>query len=102
MSNPKLPLVLPSGTMLMQMRARRRHEIMDTAFEMSGGVERLVHEMRTPDGFWEGMKLWGKGIARPPSTVEHNFGDSTEEMVDELERSERAQVINPDGTPVDD
>lgn len=93
MSKPNLPTVLPSGTMLMHLRARRRHEIMDTVFEMVGGAERLAHEMnKSSEGYWEGVKLWGKGAAKPVS-VEHNFGNTTEDMVDELERSEKAQVI---------
>jgi hypothetical protein len=93
MSKPHLPTVLPSGAMLMHMRARRRHEIMDTAFEMCGGVERLVHEMnKNSEGYWEGVKMWAKGAAKPVQ-IEHTFGESTEDMLDELERSENATVI---------
>lgn len=102
MTKARLPTVLPSGAMLMHMRARRRHEIMDTAFEMCGGVDKLVHEMeKSSEGYWEGVKLWAKGAAKPVA-IEHTFGESTEDMVDELERSEKAQVIGGNFTEKDD
>lgn len=94
MSKPRLPTVLPSGQMLMHMRARQRHEIFGTAFEMCGGVDRLVHEAnKTTDGYWELVKHYAKGAAKPVA-VEHSFGESTEDMVDEADRFENAKVVN--------
>lgn len=102
MARPKLPTVLPSGQMLMHMRASRRHEIMDQWFEMMGGVEKLVAVSERNDAnYLEVAKIWAKGIARPMSIV-HGSGDSTEDMLEELERSEKAQVIGGTFTEKDD
>lgn len=90
----KLPIALPGGTMMPHLSARRRHEIVDIAFEMVGGVERLVHEAnRNPDAYWELMKLWGKGLPRAVAT-EHNLGKGVEELLDQLDAAESATVIN--------
>lgn len=102
MAHEKLPLILPGGTMLPHMSARRRHEILDTAFEMCGGVERLVHETnRNPESYWEMMKLWGKGLPRAVAT-EHSATAGVEDLLgklDALERSDNAKVI--DGSAVE-
>lgn len=91
---PKLPIALPGGTMMPHMSARRRHDILDTVFEMLGGVERLAHEAnRNPDAYWEMMKHWGKGLPRAVAT-EHRIGEGVEELLDKLDAAEHAQVIN--------
>jgi hypothetical protein len=78
------------------MSARRRHEIMDTVFEMTGGVERLVHQVNKDDAsYWEFLKLWGKGLPRV-AAVEHGATVGVEtllEKLDELDRSDNAKVI---------
>lgn len=102
MGKPKLPTVLPSGTLMMHMRASRRHEIFDTWFEMTGGVERLVHVSNKNDAnYLEVAKMWAKGAARPIAITDDR-GNSTEDMVDEVERSEKAQVIGGNFTEKDD
>jgi hypothetical protein len=94
MAHPKLPLVLPGGQMMLHMSAARRHQILDTAFEMVGGQEKLVHEIqRSPDSYWEFMKLWGKGLPRAVAT-EHTASADVESLLDKLDRAENAKVIN--------
>lgn len=100
MSQPKLPLVLPGGQLMPHMSARRRHEIMDTVFEMTGGVERLVHEVnRDRESYWDFMKLWGKGLPRAVAT-EHSTTPDVENLLDKLDRMENAKVINGEATEV--
>jgi hypothetical protein len=87
--------------MLPHMSARRRHEILDTAFEMCGGVERLVHETnRNPESYWEMMKLWGKGLPRAVAT-EHSVGADVENLLDKLDRAENAKVISGTATIIE-
>jgi hypothetical protein len=100
MAREKLPIVLPGGTIMPHLSARRRHEILDTAFEMMGGVERLVHEAeRTPDSYWELMKLWGKGLPRAVAT-EHSASANVEDLLDRLDKADSAKIINADYTEV--
>lgn len=83
------------------MSARRRHEILDTVFEMSGGVERLAHEVnRSPDSYWEFMKLWGKGLPRAVA-VEHGANAGLEELLDQLNKAENATLIEGSAVEVE-
>lgn len=89
-SRPHLPIILPGGDMLPHMSARRRHEIMDTAFEMVGGVERLAHEMnKNTEGYWAGMQLWAKGLPRAVATEHSVNTDSVEKFWDKLDAREK-------------
>jgi hypothetical protein len=93
---------MPSGNMVPFLSARRRHEIMDTAFELTGGVQRLVHEMnRDTEGYWKGMSLWSKGLPRA-ATTEHTAGTGVEDLLDRLDRADKAKTINGDFTEVPD
>lgn len=85
----RLPIVLPSGQIISHMSARRRNEIMDTVFEMVGGVDRLAHEVeRSPEAYWNFMKLWGKGLPRVSSN-EHTLGGGVEDLLDRLDEEDR-------------
>jgi hypothetical protein len=80
--------------MLPYMSSRRRHEVMDVAFEMTGGVERLAHEMnRSTEGYWEGMKLWAKGLPRIANT-EVSVSEGVESLLDKLDQAEREKTID--------
>jgi hypothetical protein len=102
MARPALPIALPGGQLMPHMSARRRHEIMDTVFEMTGGVERLAHQVNKDDSsYWEFMKLWGKGLPRAVAT-EHSATAGVEQLLDKLDaldRSDNATVI--DGNVID-
>jgi hypothetical protein len=91
----KFPLTLPGGQLLPFMSARRRHEIVDTVFEMAGGVERLAHVVNKSDeNFFEFAKtLWAKGLPRAVAT-EHNVSESVEDLLTKLDRAENAKTIN--------
>lgn len=79
--------------MLPHMSAKRRYEILDIAFEMTGGITRLAHEMnKSTEGYWEGMKLWGKGLPKIAST-EHSVTEGVESLLDRLDEAERAKTI---------
>lgn len=81
--------------------AKRRHEICDTVFEMVGGVERLAHEAnRNSDAYWEFMKLWSKGLPRAVAT-EHSASEGVENLLDKLDRAEKATLIEGTATEVD-
>jgi hypothetical protein len=103
MAHPKLPIALPGGQLMPHMSARRRHEIIDTVFEMVGGVERLAHQVEKNDeSYWEFMKLWGKGLPRAVAT-EHSATASVEGLLDKLDaldRSDKATVINGEAVEV--
>ena len=91
MSAPKLPTVTPTGDMLMHMSAKRRTRVIDNVFEMVGGEERLAHEAtKSSDGYWQFMKIWGRGVARVQST-EHSVNTASVEdlwaKLDERKRS---------------
>lgn len=102
MGKPKLPTVMPSGQMLMHMRASRRHEIMDVLWTDVGGHERAKAWIeKSDDNYAEFFKMWNKGAARPVAITDDR-GSSTEDMIDELERSEKAQVIGGNFTEKDD
>jgi hypothetical protein len=67
---------------------------MDTVFEMVGGVERLAHEVeRSPDAYWQFMKLWGKGLPRVSSN-EHTLGGGVEDLLDRLDEEDRKAEAN--------
>ncbi len=90
---PALPTSLPGGELLPHMSARRRHEVCDIVFENIGGVERLTHEAgRDREAYWEFMKLWSKGLPRAVAT-EHTVSDGLESMLERLDASERATLI---------
>lgn len=102
MGKPRLPMVLPSGTMLIHMSACRRRRIMDELWESVGGFERAQAWIEKSDANYETFfKDWMKGSARHMQ-IEHSNAESTEDMVDEVERSERAQVIGGNFTESDD
>lgn len=85
----KAPITLPGGEIMPYMSARRRHEIMDVAFQMCGGVERLVHEMnRNTEGYWAGVNLWGKGLPRAVATDHSINTKSVEDLWDKLDARE--------------
>jgi hypothetical protein len=85
----RLPIVLPSGHIISHLSARRRNEIVDTVFEMVGGVERLAHEVeRSPEAYWQFMKLWGKGLPRVSSN-EHTMGGGVEDLLERLDEEDR-------------
>lgn len=99
------PSSLPSAALLPHMSARYRHEIADVVFQMTGGVERLVHEVnRTPDAYWTFItKVWAKGLPRI-SHAEIAVSDGVEDLLeklDERDRAENAKVINGTARPVD-
>lgn len=95
---PALPDTLPSGELVLHMSAKRRHEIIDIAFEHMGGMPRLVHEFgRNGETYREFMtKLWVKGLPRV-SNMEHTMSAGIESLVDqadEADRFDKARVIN--------
>lgn len=95
----KLPTALPGGQLMPYMSARRRSEIVDTVFEQVGGVERLVAWAERPENYGEFVtKVWGKGLPRAVSN-EHTLGGGVEDMLEQLDRAEKATVIN--GTLID-
>lgn len=99
---PKLPMGLPGGQLMPHLSARRRHEVLDTVFEMLGGPERLHHEAnRDRDAYWEFMKLWGKGLPRAVATEHSVNNESVDELVKKLEARERG-IIDVTSTPVED
>jgi hypothetical protein len=66
MRKPALPIAAPSGLILLQMSAQRRHEVMSQWFEMTGGVEKLVAVSdRNDANYLEILKIWAKGMAKP-------------------------------------
>lgn len=92
---PKLPLALPGGQLMPHMSARRRHEVMDTVFEMLGGTERLHHEAnRNSDSYWEFMKMWSKGLPRAVATEHSVNNESVDELLKRLEAKERDGYID--------
>jgi hypothetical protein len=102
MSN-KLPAMAgPAGGLVPFMSARRRHEICDIVFENLGGTARLEHEAnRDADSFWKFMALWAKGLPRAVST-EHSATTGVEDLLDRLDRSEKAKTISADYVEVED
>lgn len=79
--------------MLPHMSARRRHEVLDVVFEMTGGVERLAHEAeKDSDSYWQFMRLWGKGLPRAVAT-EHSVTEGVESLLDKLDAKEKAKTI---------
>lgn len=98
---PALPTSLPGGLLLPFMSARRRHEICDAVFESLGGVERLTHEAdKNSEAYWEFIKLWSKGLPRAVAT-EHSVSEGLEDMLERLDRAERARTIEGEFTEVD-
>jgi hypothetical protein len=102
MSN-KLPAMAgPAGGLVPFMSARRRHEICDIVFENLGGTARLEHEAnRDGDSFWKFMALWAKGLPRAVST-EHSATTGVEDLLDRLDRAEKAKTISADYVEVED
>lgn len=82
--------VLPSGALLPHMSARRRNEVVDTVFEMVGGVERMAHEVnRNPETYMDFItKVWAKGLPRV-SSAEHTLGGGVEDLLDRLDEEDR-------------
>lgn len=92
---PRLPIALPGGQLMPHLSAKRRHQVMDTVFEMLGGEERLYHEAnRDRDSFWEFMKMWAKGLPRAVATEHSVNNESVEELLKRLDRAENARMIN--------
>lgn len=94
------PTVLPGGYLLPHMSARLRTQIMDTLFQITGGVERAQAWIEKSDeNYGEFFKMWAKGQARQ-TAVEHNVGPSVEQMIDRLdERDRKKQELMIDVTP---
>lgn len=99
---PALPTAMPGGALMPFMSSRARHQVCDTVFEMIGGTQRLAAEAdKDSDGFWEFMKLWGKGLPKMANT-EHSVSEGVEsllEKLDDREAAENAKLIN--GTFID-
>lgn len=92
---PKLPMALPGGQLMPHLSAKRRHQVMDTVFEMLGGPERLHHEAnRDRDSYWEFMKMWAKGLPRAVATEHSVNNESVEELLKRLDRADNARTIN--------
>jgi hypothetical protein len=83
------------------MSARRRSEVVDMVFEQIGGVERMVAWAEKPENTGDFYtKVWAKGMLKNVST-EHNLGGGVEELLDQLDRAEKAIDITP-GAPDED
>lgn len=92
-SDTKPPMMLPGGSLMPHMSARRRHEICDTVFEMLGGTERLHHEAnRDNESYWKFMGMWQKGLPRAVAT-EHSTSEDVEKLLEKLDRAESAKDI---------
>lgn len=99
---PKLPMQLPGGVLMPHLSARRRHEVLDTVFEMLGGPERLHSEAnRDRDGYWEFMKMWAKGLPRAVATEHSVNNESMDELLKKIEARERRGEDILDITPTD-
>lgn len=100
MSREKLPIALPGGHLVPHMSARRRSEVVDTVFEQVGGVEKMVAWVEKSDDNYGAFvtKVWAKGMLKNVST-EHHLGGGVEDLLDQLDRAEKATVI--DGTLVE-
>jgi len=98
---PTLPAISSLGELLPSMSSRRRHEIVDLAFEMGGGVERLAHCInKSDDTFMDFVKsVWSKGLPRAVA-VEHSVSDSVDALLDRLDAGEHADVIEGEATEV--
>lgn len=95
MSREKLPIALPGGHLMPHMSARRRSEVVDMVFEQIGGVERMVAWAEKPDNTGDFYtKVWAKGLPKNIST-EHNLGGGVEELLDQLDRAEKAIDVTP-------
>jgi hypothetical protein len=100
MSKNSLPTALPGGYLLPHMSARRRNEIVDVVFEQIGGPERMVAWAERPENYGDFItKVWAKGLPRAVSN-EHTVGGGVEDLLDQLDRADKAKVIN--GELVDD
>lgn len=94
-----LPSSGPSGMLVPFMSAARRHQVLDTAFEMVGGTDKLVAEIEKDSAaYWEFMKLWGKGLPKM-SAEQHNVGPGVEDLLEQMHARREARMV--DITPVD-
>lgn len=88
------------GALLPHLSARRRTEVVDTVFNMVGGVERMADWANKPENYGEFLtKVWAKGMAKPMH-VELTQSESLEGLLDRL-ASENAKVINGDATEIE-
>ena len=88
---PALPTVTPTGDMLLHMSAKARTRVLDTVFQMVGGEERLAHEAtKNSEGYWNFMRLWGKGVARVNSTEHSVNSHSVEDLWAKLDERKKA------------
>lgn len=90
MSKPaQLPTSLPGGLMLPHLSARMRTQIIDTVFEMNGGVERFhAWTEKSDENYGEFLKMWAKGASKAVST-EHSVSDGVEALLEKLDEQER-------------
>lgn len=92
---PSLPSTAPGGEMVPHLSARRRHQIVDTVFEMTGGTERLADWADKNYGdFITGV--WVKGLPKAVA-VEHSPSQGLEAMLkklDERDKTGGAQILD--------
>ena len=92
-----LPVAMPGGSLLPHMSARHRSQVFDTAFEMLGGVDRLVAWAEaSDDNYKEFLRLYGRGQARASTTELTTATVSVEELLAQLDAGEHAKVVGGD------
>lgn len=92
-----LPVAMPGGTLLPHMSARHRTQVFDTAFEMLGGVDRLVAWAEASDeNYGDFLKLFARGQAKATTTELTAGSVSVEELLAQLDAGASAKVIGED------
>lgn len=95
---PLLPTSLPGCDLMPYVSAKRRNQIVDTLFEMLGGVERM--QAWAENNYGDFMAIWAKGLPRNAAT-EHSLNtDSIENLLAKLDKAENAQLIDGECTVV--
>lgn len=80
--------------------ARKRHQDMDVWFELSGGVQRLVHITdKSDENYLQVLKVWAKGLPRVAG-VEHTAESSIEDLIEA--RDKAMGVIEGECTEIKD
>lgn len=90
-----LPVSLPEGGLLPHVSARLRRQTIDAVFEMTGGTDRLAAWAQANDDNYRTFvkDMWAPGQAKS-ANVEVGASKSVEDLLEKLDRAERATLIN--------
>jgi hypothetical protein len=100
---PAFPDVV-GGALIPHMSAKRRTRMFDEAFEKLGGLDKLVEWAgKSDENYGEFLKQYARGQARQadPGAGADTLATAIKKL-DEIERMERAQVIDATARDVSD